>query len=158
MKSNNSIEKSLEERFDKKRRTIGESQLREYDQKKKQLPASKIIRIEFSESVPEEIISFLNQRLQEILDFPEKFGMNIQTAGNFIRFVDKEAYETEVGTPLPKNISLPASRINYINSSLSFKVTIILPEKLKWNKTDNSISTRNTGYSFKTQFNFKKFR
>jgi len=34
MKSFDSIEKSLEERLDPKRRTIGESQLREHDQKK----------------------------------------------------------------------------------------------------------------------------
>ena len=130
MKSFNSIEISLDERLDPKRRIIGEAQLREHDQKKKQFPTSKFFQIEFSETVTEEIKSFLYERLQKILDFPEKFGMNIQTAGNLIRFVDKEAYETEVGTPLPKNISLPASRINYINSSLSFKVTIILPEKL----------------------------
>ena len=70
MKSFDSIEKSLEERLDPKRRTIGESHLREHDQKKLQLPASKIFRIEFSKSVPEEIKSFLNERLPEILDFP----------------------------------------------------------------------------------------
>ena len=80
MNSFDSIEKSLEERLDPKRRTIGESQLREHDQKKQQFPASKIFRIEFSESVSEEIKSFLNERLPDILDFPEKFGMNIQSA------------------------------------------------------------------------------
>jgi hypothetical protein len=40
MKSFDSIEKSLEERLDPKRRTIVESQLREYDQKKLQISAS----------------------------------------------------------------------------------------------------------------------
>ena len=130
MKSFDSIEKSLEERLDPKRRTIGESQLREHDQKKLQLPASKIFRIEFSKSVPEEIKSFLNERLPEILDFPEKFDMNIQSTGHLLRFVDKTAYVAEVGTPLPKNVSLPASRIKYISNSRSFKVMIILPEKL----------------------------
>ena len=74
MNSFDSIEKSLEERLDPKRRTIGESQLREHDQKKQQFPASKIFRIEFSKSVPEEIKSFLNERLPQILDFPEKSG------------------------------------------------------------------------------------
>ena len=130
MKSFDSIEKSLEERLDPKRRTIGESQLREHDQKKLQLPASKIFRIEFSESVSEEIKSFLNERLPDILDFPEKFGMNIQSAGHLLRFVDKTAYEAEVGTPLPKNVSLPASRIKYISTSRTFKVMIIIPERL----------------------------
>ncbi|MEC8971810.1 MAG: hypothetical protein VYA75_01915, partial [SAR324 cluster bacterium] len=130
MKSFDSIEKSLEERLDPKRRTIGESQLREHDQKKQQLPASKIFRIEFSESVSEEIKSFLNERLPEILDFPGKFGMNIQSAGHLLRFVDKTAYEAEVGTPLPKNVSLPASRIKYISTSRTFKVMIIIPERL----------------------------
>ena len=130
MKSFDSIEKSLEERLDPKRRTIGESQLREHDQKKQQFPASKIFRIEFSESVSEEIKSFLNERLPDILDFPEKFGMNIQSAGHLLRFVDKTAYEAEVGTPLPKNVSLPASRIKYISTSRTFKVMIIIPERL----------------------------
>ena len=50
MKSFESIEKSLEDRLHPKRRTIGESQLREHDQKKLQLPASKIFHIEFSKS------------------------------------------------------------------------------------------------------------
>ena len=63
MKSFDSIEKSLEERLDPKSRTIGESQLREYDQEKLQIPASKIFQIEFSKSIPEEIKSFLNKRL-----------------------------------------------------------------------------------------------
>ena len=130
MNSFDSIEKSLEERLDPKRRTIGESQLREHDQKKQQFPASKIFRIEFSESVSEEIKSFLNERLPDILDFPEKFGMNIQSAGHLLRFVDKTAYEAEVGTPLPKNVSLPASRIKYISTSRTFKVMIIIPERL----------------------------
>ena len=130
MNSFDSIEKSLEERLDPKRRTIGESQLREHDQKKQQFPASKIFRIEFSESVSEEIKSFLNERLPDILDFPEKFGMNIQSAGHLLRFVDKNAYEAEVGTPLPKNVSLPASRIKYISTSRTFKVMIIIPERL----------------------------
>ena len=42
MKSFDSIDKSLEERLDPKRRTIGEAQIREYDQKKQQLPTSQI--------------------------------------------------------------------------------------------------------------------
>ena len=130
MKSFDSIEKSLEERLDPKRRTIGESQLKEHDQKRLQLPASKIFRVEYSKSVPEEIKSFLNERLPDILDFPEKFGMNIQSAGHLLRFVDKTAYEAEVGTPLPKNVSLPASRIKYISTSRTFKVMIIIPERL----------------------------
>ena len=130
MKSFDSIEKSLEERLDPKRRTIGESQLREHDQKKLQLTASRISRIEFSKSIPEGIRSFLNERLPEIMDFPEKFGMNIQSTGHLLRFIDKTAYEAEVGTPLPKNVTLPASRIKSISNSRSFKVMIILPEKL----------------------------
>ena len=131
MKSFDSIEKSLEERLDPKRRTIGETQVREHDQKKLQLPASKIFRIQFSKTVSDEIKSFLNERLPDILDFPEKFGMNIQSAGHQLRFVDKTTYESEVGTPLPKNVSLPASRIKYISHLRSFKVIIILPEKLE---------------------------
>ena len=142
MKSFDSIEKSLEERLDPKRRTIGESQLREHDQKKRRLPTSKIFRIEFSKSIPEEIKSFLNERLPEIIDFPEKFGMNIQSAGHLLRFIDKTAYETEVGTPLPKNVTLPASRIKSISNSRSFKVMIILPEKLDTAETIINI-TRN---------------
>ena len=130
MNSFDSIEKSLDVRLDPKRRTIGESQLREHDQKKQQFPASKNFRIEFSESVSEEFKSFLNERLPDILDFPEKFGLNIQSTGHLLRFVDKTAYEAEVGTPLPKNVSLPASRIKYISTSRTFKVMIIIPERL----------------------------
>ena len=130
MNSFDSIEKSLEERLDPKRRAIGESQFREHDQKKHKFPASKFFRIEFSELVPEGIKSFLKERLQEIIDFPEKFGMKIQSAEHLLRFVDKSTYESEVGKPFPKKISLPASRIKYFRNSLSFKVIIILPQKL----------------------------
>jgi len=130
MKSFDSIEKTLEERLDPKKRSIEESQLREHDLNKLQLPASKIFRIEFAKSVPEKIKSFLNERLPEILDFPEKFDLNIQSVGHLLRFVDKTAYESEVGKLLPKNVSLPASRIKYISNSRSFKLLIILPEKL----------------------------
>ena len=126
MKSFDSIEKSLEERLDPKRRTIVESQLREYDQKKLQIPASKIFQIEFSKSISEEIKSFLNERISKILDFPEKFGMKIRSSGHLLRIIDKTAYEAEVGSPLPKNVSLPASRIKFFSNSRSFKVVIIL--------------------------------
>ena len=64
------------------------------------------------------------------MDFPEKFGMKIRSSGHLLQIVDKTAYEAEVGSPLPKNVSLPASRIKYFNNSRSFKVMIILPEKL----------------------------
>ena len=130
MKSFDSIEKSIEERLDPNKRTIGESEFRKHDQKKNKFPASKIFQIEFSESVPEEIKSFLKERLQGIIDFPTKFGMNILPYGHLLRFVDKQTYESEVGTPLPKKISLPASKIKYISNSRSFKVMIILPEKI----------------------------
>ena len=66
MKYLDSIEKSLDESLDPKRRTIGVSQIREHDQKKQKVPASKIFRIEFAESVPEEIKSFLKERLNKI--------------------------------------------------------------------------------------------
>ena len=88
MKSIDSIEKFLEERLDPKRRTIEESMLKEHDNKKKQLHASKIFRVEFSESIPEETKSYLNEKLQKILDFPEKFGMNIHSKGHLLRFVE----------------------------------------------------------------------
>ena len=130
MKSFENIEKSIDERLAPKGRSIGESQFREHDQKKQILSVSKIFRIEFSESVPEEIKSFLKERLQKILDFPEKFGMNIQSAEHLLRFVDKKTYESETGKPLPKNVSLPASRIIYINNPRYFKVMVILPDKL----------------------------
>ncbi len=142
MKSFDRIEKSLEERLDPKRRTIGESQFREHDQKKQKLPASEIFQIEFAESVPEGIKSFLKEKLHDILDFPEKFGMNIQSSGHLLRFVGKNTYESEVGSPLPKKVSLPASRIKFFSNSRSFKVMIILPEKLDTTKTIINI-TRN---------------
>ncbi len=127
MKSFESIEKFLEERLDPKRRTIKESMLKEHDDKKEQLNASKIFRVEFSESIPEETKFYLNAKLQKILDFPEKFGMNIHSKGHLLRFVDKNSYEAEVGTTLNKKVSLPASKIKYISSSRSFIVMIILP-------------------------------
>ena len=142
MKSLENIEKSLEERLDPKRRIIGEAQLKEHEQNKKQLPASKIFRIEFSESLPEKSKSFLNERLPEIIDFPKKFGFNIKSAGHLLRFVDKATYEAELGTHLPKNVSLPASRIKYISNTRSFIVMIIIPEKLDTSETIINI-TRN---------------
>ena len=120
MKSFDSIEKTLEERLDPKRRTIGESQLREHDRKKLQLPSSKNFQIEFSKTLPEEIKSFLNERLSKILDFPEKFGMKIRSSRHLLRIVDKTAYETEVCSPLPKDVSLPASRIKFFSNSKSW--------------------------------------
>ena len=77
-----------------------------------------------------------------MLDFPEKFGMKIRSSGHQLRIVDKTAYEEEVGSPLPKNVSLPASRIKFFSNSRSFKVLIILPEKLDTAETIINI-TRN---------------
>ena len=54
MKSFDSIDKSFEERFDPKLRTIGESQLQNHDRQKEQIPPSKFFRIEYSASIPEE--------------------------------------------------------------------------------------------------------
>ena len=51
MKSFDSNDKSFEERFDPKLRTIGESQLQKYDQEKEQTPTSKFFRLEFSLSL-----------------------------------------------------------------------------------------------------------
>jgi|LUMD01.1.fsa_nt_gb hypothetical protein len=130
MKSFDSIEKSLEERLDPKHRTIGEAQLQEHDQKKAHIPTSQLFRIEFSASVPEENKAFLSEKLPDMLDFPEKFGMDSAKAGHLLRFVDQPSYETEVGTALPKNVSLPASRIEIVKGSQIYKVMIILPDKL----------------------------
>ena len=53
MKSFDSIDKSFEERFDPKLRTIGESHLQNYDKQKELIPPSKYFRIEFSTSISE---------------------------------------------------------------------------------------------------------
>ena len=106
MKSFNNIDKSFEDRFDPKFRTIGESQLQNYDQEKQQIPASKIFRIEFSASIPEETKIFLNRKLSGILNFPEKFGLQIPHVNHVLRFIDQETYESETDSPLPKNVTL----------------------------------------------------
>ena len=130
MKSFDSIDKSFEERFDPKLRTIGESQLQNHDRKKEQIPPSKFFRIEYSASIPEETKLFLSGKIPDILDFPEKFGIQIPHANHLLRFIDQETYESEMGSPLPANVALPASRLKIINTSRAYNVTVILPKKL----------------------------
>ena len=117
MKSIESIDKSFEDRFDPKLHTIRESQFLNYDKGKKEIPTSKIFRVQFSESIPEETKLFLRGKLHYILDFPGKFGLKIHRANHLLRFIDQETYESEMGTPLPKNIPLPASRLKFISKS-----------------------------------------
>ena len=130
MKSFDSIDKSFEERFDPKLRTIGESQLQNHDRQKEQIPPSKFFRIEYSASIPEETKLFLSGKIPDILDFPEKFGIQIPHANHLLRFIDQETYESEMGSPLPANVALPASRLKIINTSRAYNVTVILPKKL----------------------------
>ena len=131
MKSFDSNDKSFEERFDPKLRTIGDSQLQNHDQEKGQTPTSKFFRLEFSKSIPLETKTFLSEKLPDMLDFPGRLGLKINYASHLLRFIDQTTYETEIGSPLPKNVTLPASRIDSFIDSRSFKVTIILPKKLE---------------------------
>ena len=130
MKSFDSIDKSFEERFDPKLRTIGESHLQNYDKQKELIPPSKYFRIEFSTSIPEKTKNFLNGKLPGILDFSGKFGLQLPHAGHLLRFLDQQTYESEIGSALPKNVTLPASRLKVNNTTRSYEVTIILPGEL----------------------------
>ncbi len=130
MKSSVSIEKSFEERFDRKFYEIGESDLHNHDLHKETAPLSKYFRIKFSPSIPEETKIFLSNKLPTIIDFPKKFGLKIPLANHMLRFLDKESYEREIGYSLSKNIILPASRIKKIDKNRSYEVTIILPYEL----------------------------
>ncbi|MDE0792147.1 MAG: hypothetical protein OSB08_00735 [SAR324 cluster bacterium] len=130
MKSLDSIDKSFEERFDPKLRSIGATQLQNYDSQKEHIPPSKFFRIEFSTSIPEETKIFLKGKLPSILDFSEKFGLQIPHANHVLRFIDQQTYEGEIGTALPKTVTLPASRLKIINTARSYEVTIILPREL----------------------------
>ena len=105
--SNRSINKSFEDRFDPKMRTIGEAQLQNYDDQKEGIPPSKFFSIEFSKSIPEQIKNFLKGKVPDILDYSEKFGIEIPHADHLLRFIDQETYETEIGSALPKNVSRP---------------------------------------------------
>ena len=130
MKSLDSIDKSFEERFDHKLRSIGATQLHNYDSQKWHIPPSKYFHIEFSTSIPEETKIFLKGKLPSILDFSEKFGLQIPHANHVLRFIDQQTYESEIGTALPKTVTLPASRLKIINTARSYEVTIILPREL----------------------------
>ena len=130
MKSLDSIDKSFEERFDPKLRSIGATQLQNYDSQKEHIPPSKFFRIEFSTSIPEETKIFLKGKISSILDFSEKFGLQIPHANHVLRFIDQQTYEGEIGTALPKTVTLPASRLKIINTARSYEVTIILPREL----------------------------
>jgi len=130
MKSFDSIDKSFEERFDPKLRTIGESHLQNYDNQKELIQPSKYFRIEFSTSIPEKTKNFLNGKLPGILDFSGKFGLQLPHAGHLLRFLDQQTYESEIGSALPKNVTLPASRLKVNNTTRSYEVTIILPGEL----------------------------
>ena len=85
MKSLDSIEKSLEDRFDKKNQTINESHIRDYDLQKQNKQASTFFRIEFSSSIPEETKSFLRDNTPTILDFPSKFSLKILHKNHLIQ-------------------------------------------------------------------------
>ena len=130
MKSLDSIDKSFEERFDPKLRSIGATQLQNYDSQKEHIPTSKFFRIEFSTSIREETKLFLKGKLLSILDFSEKFGLQIPHAKHVLRFIDQQTYEGEIGTALPKTVTLPASRLKIIKTTRSYEVTIILPREL----------------------------
>lgn len=130
MKSFGSNDKSFEERFNPKLRTIGETQFQKHDQNKGKTSTSHFFRIEFSSSIPPEIKSFLCGKLFDILDFPDRFGLRVHNASHLLRFIDQATYEAEIGSTLPKTVSLPASRIDNVTSSRSYNVTIILPKKL----------------------------
>ncbi|MBT3214398.1 MAG: hypothetical protein HN351_07115 [Deltaproteobacteria bacterium] len=130
MKSFDSIDKSFEERFDPKLRTIGESHLQNYDKQKELIQPSKYFRIEFSTSISEKTKNFLNGKLPGILDFSGKFGLQLPHAGHLLRFLDQQTYESEIGSALPKNVTLPASRLKVNNTTRSYEVTIILPGEL----------------------------
>ncbi|MBC8259024.1 MAG: hypothetical protein H8E38_08405 [SAR324 cluster bacterium] len=130
MKSFDSNDKAFEERFDPQLRTIGESHLQKHDEDKVQPPSSSFFRLEFSKSIPAESKAFLQDSIPACIDFPGKFGLRIQNAGHILRFLDQHTYETEVGTALPSNVILPASRIENAAASKTYRVTIILPNKL----------------------------
>ena len=130
MKSLDSIDKSFEERFDPQLRSIGATQLQNYDSQKEHIPPSKFFRIEFSTSISEETKILLKGKLPGILDFSEKFGLQIPHANHVLRFIDQQTYEGEIGTALPKTVTLPASRLKIINTARSYEVTIILPREL----------------------------
>ena len=63
MKSLDSIDKSFEERFDPKLRSIGATQLQNYDSQKEHIQPSKYFNIEFSTSIPEKTKFFLKGNL-----------------------------------------------------------------------------------------------
>ena len=84
MKSFDSNDKSFEERFDPKLRTIGDSQLQNHDQEKEQTPTSKFFRLEFSESIPLETKTFLSVKLPDLLDFPGRIGLKINYASHLL--------------------------------------------------------------------------
>ena len=66
MKSSVSIEKSFEERFDRKFYEIGESDLNNHDLHKETAPLSKYFRIEFSPSIPGPIKPIVKNNLIKI--------------------------------------------------------------------------------------------
>jgi hypothetical protein len=72
----------------------------------------------------------LNGKLPGILDFSGKFGLQLPHAGHLLRFLDQQTYESEIGSALPKNVTLPASRLKVNNTTRSYEVTIILPGEL----------------------------
>ena len=72
----------------------------------------------------------MSEQIHDILDFPDRFGLRVHNESHLLRFIDQTTYESENGSTLPKNISLPASLINNVNDSRAYIVTIILPKKL----------------------------
>ena len=73
----NKIDKSLDERFDPKIRTIGESQFQNYNNDKVSTPLSEYFRIEYSKLITEEIRKYLHAQISNILDFSLRYGLTI---------------------------------------------------------------------------------
>ncbi|GIT09285.1 MAG: hypothetical protein CM1200mP30_29150 [Pseudomonadota bacterium] len=80
-----------------------------------------------SKSVPEEIKSFLNERLPQILDFPEKFGLNIKSAGHLLDLLIRPHTKPKLESLCLKMFHFPRPDKIY-QQFWGFKVMIILPE------------------------------
>ena len=121
----------FEERFNPASRSIGESQLQDFDESKEKVSASKLIRLQFYKSIPAETKILLTDQLSSLLDFADEMGLRLRSTGHVFRFLDQSTYEEEVGSHLPKSVSLPASRLDFNSETLLYTVTVILPKNLE---------------------------
>ena len=122
----------FEERFHPSKPVFDEqtlSRLRESENRPIESPELK--HLEFEPGLDRETVCYLKKLVKAQLEFAALRGFLLRDANHPVKFTDSATYEQQMGSPLPANIPLPASRLDYLPVSKVYSVTIVLPQNLK---------------------------